>query len=233
LILRRAAAALGLVLVGCSPGTSRVVPSPQPQAPPPAVRPVEVLRHGVTGGLLSVEIANPNDGVGLLRTGFTLRAYSATGTLLGRGGAGRVGDRCCTIFVLPPRGTHGLYVELGPYAARVARVEVEPRSPVWVPWPPRDEPAVVASLAHLTATSPAVVSVTVRRTAGAVADASVQAFLEDADGRLVAVVSALVRCVPSTGRTVPLELFRPVPAGTRVGRVVAYAVPRRAGGCGT
>ncbi len=188
---------------------------------------MRVVRFGVAGTLLSVEITNPNDGVGLVNTGFRLRAYSATGSLLGQGGAGRVGDRCCTIFALPPGGRHGLYADLGPYAARVARVDVEAVAPVWRPWPPAGTVTVAATGGRLTSSTPAVVLAGLRRESRAPTDASVQAFLEAPDGTLVAVVSALIRCVPAAGREVPLHLFRDVPAGTRVGSLVSYAVPPR------
>lgn len=224
--MRRPAAVLvALALVSCAPAAKPAIrtthtPAPSsPSATQPAPRPVVVSRFGATAGLLSVEIENPNAHVGVVRTGFTLKAFGANGTLLGRGGSGRVGDRCCTVFALPPLGHHGLFAELGPYAARVTRVEVTLTEPRWVPWADSTTPVVTATNAHLVATDPARVVTTI--SANVPAKASVQAFLEAPDGSLVAVVSALVGCALAKPHDVALDLFRRVPPGTRVGGVVA------------
>jgi hypothetical protein len=88
-----------------------------------------------------------------------------------------------------------------------------------VPWAASTTPVVTVTKPRLASTDPARVYATV--SANIPAKASVQAFLEGPDGRLVAVVSALVGCAGRTPREVPLDLFRAVPAGTRVGSVVA------------
>jgi hypothetical protein len=226
--------ALVLALSACGQGVQpAAVPSPSPSpavtttAPSPTVAPVRppvVARFGAVNGLLSVEIDNPNAAVGVRETGFVLRAYSKAGTLLGTGGQGPLGDRCCTVFALPPGGKHGLFLELGPYADRVARVEVTLAKPRWVRW--TGVTPVSATAPHMESYAPAVVSATL--SARAKTDASVQAFLDDGSGHLVGVVSAIVRCVGPRAREVPLNLYRAVPRGTKVGSVVAYPLDRPA-----
>jgi hypothetical protein len=221
------ALALACAVPACGSGATRPVrtaPSrvarPAPVAgltAAPAPREPVVARFGAAQGLLSVEIVNPNAESLVAPTGYVLKAYSANGTLLGTGGKGRVGDRCCTVFALPAGGRHGLYLELGAYASRVARVDVTLVKPRWVKATPSP---VAVTHAKLATTSPAVVTATLR--ADVASDVSVQAFLEDTDGRLVAVISALVPCVGPSARAVPFSLYRAVPEGTRLGSVVAY-----------
>jgi len=224
---RLLALATACALAGCGQAAPRqsvrnpTLPSPVAATVAP-VRPPVVARFGAVNGLLSVEIDNPNAAVGVRETGFVLRAYSANGTLLGTGGHGRVGDRCCTVFALPPGGKHGLFLELGPYAGKVARVEVTLATPRWVHW--TGITPVTATKAHLDSHSPAVVTATL--SAPKQVDASVQAFLGDGSGHLVGVVSAIVRCVGPKARPVPLNLYRAVPKGTRVDSVVAYPLDR-------
>ena len=83
---------------------------------------------------LMVSIHNPNEGIGLIRTGFELTAVAADGTIIDvYGTEGFPGASCCTIYRLPPGGDFGVAISMDPNAPAVASLELAVTAP-WIDW---------------------------------------------------------------------------------------------------
>lgn len=194
-----------------------------------------VLDWGGTGRQLAVVIRNDTDRT-VRRAEVVITARAADGTVLARL-ADDVRSTCCTVLGLPPNERFGLFSRLPVPLARVADVDVEYRVVTFEPrrW---DPPRVAVDGAQLRRTSSdTVVEARLRLTGRRPALRSLnghvagQAFLVDRGGDLVAVISGRFYCLTAEEpqRTVAMQLLRPVPPGTRLSHVVAYAVPRTAG----
>lgn len=143
--------------------------------------------------------------------------------------SGTAGDVCCTVTGLAPGGRAALFVDPVPDAAAVRTVVVEPVSL-------RAAPAVTASVS---ARGPVlqrlpgdtVVSVGLLARGDLSGYVAAQAVLVDPRGRVAQVISGRFYCFePGRARTVRLHLFHAVPAGLRVGEVLAQPVPADAPG---
>jgi hypothetical protein len=82
-----------------------------------------VLGIAQTGSELTVRLRNPNEDVGLVRSGFELAILDAAGSIIAvEGTSGLPGAPCCTIYQLPPGGEFALVVSV--FEAEVASVEL-------------------------------------------------------------------------------------------------------------
>jgi len=121
-------------------------PSPTP-SPAPEARAPEIVAFNVVETdfqkVLMVRLSNPNEGVGLIRTGFELTAVAEDGTIIDvYGTEGVPGAACCTIYRLPPGGEFGLNIPMDPGAAVPTSLELAITGR-WVDWssvePPESE----------------------------------------------------------------------------------------------
>lgn len=81
-----------------------------------------------------VSIHNPNEGIGLIRTGFELTALADDGSIIDvYGTEGLPGALCCTIYQLPPGGDIGLAINMDQAAADPVSLELAITGR-WVEW---------------------------------------------------------------------------------------------------
>lgn len=185
---------------------------------------LKVRSWGVNDGLLSVVVVNRSRA--LVRSArAVITARDANGNSIATV-SGPPSSRCCTILSLPPGGSFGLYAALGDAATRTRSVTVDyadvSMSAVAAAAPELD----VTDAALQTDNGLAVVSATVSVKNLTGPYIAAQAFLTNAAGSLIAVVSGRFYCFDSTdSRVVRIQLFHPVPAGTKIKSVVAYPIP--------
>lgn len=196
-------------------------PRSTPATPGPIL---QTMSWGVVDGMLSVVVRNTTDQ--------TLRY--AVGVITARTADDRLvaisleyGDaNCCQVQQLRPGQKYGFYVDVGrDQGEKIARVDVAYRNVAWDQDRSQvDRSRVVARPTRLRETDRGTV---------VLADVSsrypeplvvAQAFLTDTSGRLVAVVSGHWRCVRPGRQQLKMQLFHPVPAGTRVHEVHVHPV---------
>lgn len=113
--------------------TASPSPSPEPTLPP-AVDVVvnRFARRGTTD--LQVEIANPNESWGLVRSRFEVTLLDKSGSVLAvEGTQGVPGASCCTIYQLGPGQPYAIDVWASVKSKKVAAVEVRTIDE-WYPW---------------------------------------------------------------------------------------------------
>lgn len=196
--------------------------STAPVKQPAALR---VVQWGVNDGMLSVVVENTTDEE-IRSAHVVITARDSRKTIIASvsGGSGAL---CCTIIALRPHETFGLYADFGPGVARTAKVSVD-YSQVAVAGASHNADKITAygwqlesrddlTLVHTYLASQADVGPYV----------AIQALLSDGSTRqLVAVVSGRFYCLfPGQRLSVTLQLFHPVPAGTRIVRVNAFPIP--------
>lgn len=189
----------------------------------PGVAP-EIVAWGQEGRQLAVVLRNGSDQV-LDEARVRITGRNAKGGVV-VSTIGTDNNVCCTIFGLPPGEEFAVYAPIRPGAAEISDVAVEYVS---TDFRPRvdDEPVVTASKAVLKATADDTV-VTVTLSAAGPVDhfVAAQAVLVDADGEVAQVISGRYWCYdPGTRRRIRLQLFRPVPEGLRLDRVIAHSIP--------
>jgi hypothetical protein len=142
--------------------------------------------------------------------------------------AGPPDSKCCTIVGLPPGEEFGLFLNLGLPVSEVADVQVRYVDLETAPaLAPADRPRVDVGDASLERTpGDAVVTATFTAHGDVGPYVAGQAFLVDRDDRLVGVISGRFYCFgPDTTRRLRMQLLRPVPAGTRIQKVLAHPIP--------
>jgi hypothetical protein len=192
-------------------------------APPQA--PLRVVKWGVNDQMLSVLIENRTDET-IRSAHVVITARDSRGTIIASV-SGPPGALCCTIIALRPHATFGLFADFGPGVARTAKVDVD-YSQVSVAAESTGGDEIAASggrlerrgdltLVDAYLTSPADVGPYV----------AVQAVLSDpSGGRMVAVISGRFYCLfPGRQLAVTMQLFHPVPLGTRIESVSAFPIP--------
>jgi hypothetical protein len=134
-----------------------------------------------------------------------------------------LGVRCCTIIGLDPGKRYGLYSNIGTRISRVKHVSVDYTS---VRTDVDNVTSPVLSMSHAdlsTNGNEATVFVTVKMSQKVGPYITVQALLDGADGTLLGVISGGFYCLaPNTTRTIKLQFFHPVPAGSTVDSVVSF-----------
>lgn len=94
---------------------------------------MQISRWNQVGSGLELELRNPNADVGLVRSGFTLTAFTRHHKVLQVFGQDGVpGALCCTIYMLPPRSKYAMSFLLNS-KAHVATIRLDP-SGDWIDW---------------------------------------------------------------------------------------------------
>lgn len=207
-----------LTLTGCSDVSARTADAQDPAAVAPAgvVAPVlATQRFGVVDGMLSVVVRNTSDRA-LRHADAQIVARDASGATVATAGA-VTNKTCCSVVDLPAGATFGFYVDIGAAADRIDSVELTYREVSWAPPTSSTRTRFGARAVGLEADDQGTVVVAEVRTHGApVAQARAQAFLTDADGRFLAVVSGRWDCFVPGSREIRMQLFHAVPPGTEV-----------------
>lgn len=178
---------------------------------------------GVVDGMLSVEVRNTSKR--------TLRF--ATAVITARDdqdvlvtSSTRVDDgTCCDVVDLPAGDKFGFYLDVGSSTSAISQIDVVYQDVAWSPAAGKPATTFVATPKRIDSNSIGAVVVADVRTAGdQVAQANAQAFLTDEDGTFLAVVSGRWDCFTAGSRQIRMQLFHPVPEGTKVESVVLHPV---------
>ncbi|GAA4694420.1 hypothetical protein [Nocardioides conyzicola] len=221
---RIGAAVLVLVLVGLSAGCSqRSTPDDGAAPAAAAARPILVTRDwGVVDGMLSVVVRNTSDR--------TLRSATAVITARDRNDvlvSSSLEDPngCCAVTELPPGQEFGFYVDVGDTAADISRVDVAYRDVRWATAANSSPSPLEAKPVRLDGNGQGAIAIAeVTSSVRMVPQASVQAFLTDADGQFLAVVAGRWFCFSKGRHEIRMQLQHPVPAGTTVDKVLVHPV---------
>jgi hypothetical protein len=213
--------------------TSRTSMSTSTTPPPPGVAVgknpstrLKVDTWGATSdGLLSVIVSNVGDAT--VRSARALiSAKDQFGNVVAAVTAPPgtwLGTRCCTIIGLAPGHRYGLYLDIGTRIKRVKRVDVEYSE---VRTDEKPVPSPVLQMRHATLHPGAklgTVSVTVKMAAHVGPYITVQALLNGPGGKFLGVISGGFYCLKAnTQRTINLQFFHPVPAGSSVDSVISF-----------
>ncbi|MCW2794370.1 MAG: hypothetical protein JWO76_3468, partial [Nocardioides sp.] len=219
-----AGVAVLLMLTGCSQ-ISAQMQGAQVTGVDPGVAdagPVLVTQQwGVVDGMLSVVVTNATDRT-LRFANATITARDAHNVLVASSSSTTDGS-CCRVVDLPAGQQYGFYFDAGSSAAVISAVDVVYRDVAWAP-STRDEgptfKAVATGMDENSVGAVVVADVTTR--GGSTPQAVAQAFLTDADGDFLAVVSGRWDCFTEGDREIRMQLFHPVPAGTTVESVVVH-----------
>jgi hypothetical protein len=212
------------MVAGCTSAPGEVAQTPVTTRSPDSSATLTTVDWGVTDGLLSVVVRNDSPHtIRLARAIIT--ATDVRGAAIATASA-PTGARCCTILNVAPKREYGLYTYLGAGPAqRVHTVRVAFADFSY--GPASTVNTLSTSNAHLdTSGSDASVTATFTLAGPGGPYVAGQAFLVDPRGRLVAVISGRFYCiVANKPLRVRMQLFHPVPAGTRVKTVLGYPVP--------
>jgi hypothetical protein len=218
-----AATTIAAATSGCSQLEERVGGSSASAVEPAAAsQPLEVVGWGVTGSLVSAVVVNTTDRTLRYAEG-DLEARDADGQVVAS--TGDSSGACCAIVDLAPGASYGVYLDAGWSARAVEDVDVDIRNVAWDPAGARSATTGIRAAArgvHQTAHG-AVVDAAVK-VPEAGAELLVQALLEKPDGSFVAVVSGRWSCLPAGVSRIRMQLFHPVPEGTRVDQVLVHSV---------
>jgi hypothetical protein len=134
-----------------------------------------------------------------------------------------LGVRCCTIIGLAPGQRYGLYSNVGTRISRVKSVSVQYTA---ARTDASNVTSPVLSMSHASLHSDgkqANVYVTVQMSKQVGPYITVQAVLAGPDKKFVGVISGGFYCLAAnTKRTIKLQFFHPVPAGSTVDSVVSF-----------
>jgi hypothetical protein len=177
-------------------------------------------------GLLSVIVSNVGDAT--VRTARAIiSATDAYGNLVASVSAPQgtaLGTRCCTIIGLAPGQRYGLYSDVGTRMPRVKAVSVQYTSVrtdngenVASPVASISRPSLQIKGSQTTV----FVTLTMSKVAGPYI--TVQALLNGPHNEFLGVISGGFYCLPAnTKRSIKLQFFHPVPAGSTVDSVVSF-----------
>ncbi len=185
----------------------------------------EVVRWGGQGRQLSVVIRNQSD-VMVKQANTEIEAIGSSGEVISTA-TGNASTTCCSVLGLVPGAQYGLFADLDVPVSEVASVRVTYLDPEVVEAATYPEPVTTRVLGVDHPAGDTVVRVDINVHEAASPYLVGQAFLVDAEGRLVGVISGRWYCVgPGTQRELRMQLLNPTPAATRVDRVVVHAVPQ-------
>jgi hypothetical protein len=222
-----AAGVLGLLgLTGCSEISAQMQDAQVTSVDPAAADAGPILvtqQWGVVDGMLSVVVTNTSDRT-LRYANATITARDAQDVLVASSASTKDGS-CCPVVDLPPGEQFGFYFDAGSSAAAISAVDVVYRDVAWAPTSTDPAPKFTAEPKAIEPNSlGAVVVADVKTSGGSAAQVSAQAFLTDANGDFIAVVSGRWDCFTEGDREIRMQLFHPVPEGTRVESVVLHRV---------
>lgn len=178
---------------------------------------------GVVDGLLSVVVQNTTDRTLRYATGY-VTARTADDEIVTE--SLESDPSCCEVLELGPGEEYGFYLDVGERASEISDVEVGYRNFTWAPAddpesPPDDVRARPVRL-ELGRSGAVVRADLVSRSRHD--EVVAQAFLTDADGDFLAVVSGRWTCLVPGRRAIDMQLFHPLPAGAKVAEVVVHPV---------
>lgn len=179
----------------------------------------EIVSWGSDGGVLSVVVRNQGP-ESIVRARVLITGLDADGrAVFATSGSSRA--KCCTIVGLEPGGEFGLFVSGVGDVSSVDSVLVRYLDPLFAATPAPGGTVAVDDARLSREPGDAVVTATI--TSEEAAYVAGQAFLVDAEGELVAVISGRFYCFdPGQSRRVRMELTRPVPPGTRLQKAIAH-----------
>lgn len=215
------AAAGGGVATATPPRGTTVAHSTAPAEP----QPLRVVRWGVDDEMLSVLVENTTEQE-IRSAHVVITARDDRGTIIATV-SGPAGALCCTIVALPPHDTFGLFADFGDGVVRTAKVDVD-YSKVSVGAPSSGAGDITSSAGQLDRRGDlTLVHTFLGSSANAGPYVAVQAVLVDRTGKqLVAVISGRFYCLfPGRQLGVTLQLFHPVPSGTRIQSIRTFAIP--------
>lgn len=175
---------------------------------------------------VSVLVRNDTDRV-LLRGDAVVRLLDRRGSTLASSAAIPAQDACCAAAEVPPGATFGLYLQVDPHVASGSAVDDVAVDFTDVAWSVAEPgAAVTARPVELTIGTGRAVAVADLTTGDdPVQEAVVQATLDDADGRLLTVITGRWSCLPADATTRAfIEYFHQVPPGTVLGSVSVFPV---------
>ncbi|MGB0100761.1 MAG: hypothetical protein WBP61_10825 [Nocardioides sp.] len=186
--------------------------------------PILVTRDwGVVDGLLSVVVQNTSDrtlryaeGVIVATTDDDEQVSSSIDSA----------TACCEIVDLSPGQQFGFYLDVGPAASEIDRVDVTYRKVSWAPAGDTSDaaPAVRGVPTGLEQADYGTVVLADLRTGQPQDEVIAQALVTDGAGDLQAVVSGRWTCLQPGGRSIRMQLFHSLPAGARVDRILVHPV---------
>lgn len=184
----------------------------------------DVVSWGQEGRQLAVVVRNDRDQF-LDEARVRITGRSASGRVV----VSTIGTEynvCCTVFGLAPGEQFAVYAPIRPGVDKVSDVAVEYVSTDFRAVR-EEEPRVTASEARLVRTADDTVVSVVLRAEGPVDDfVAAQAVLVGPDGKVAQVISGRYWCYePGTQRRVRLQLFRAVPDGLHLDKVLAHSIP--------
>ncbi|MBM9459503.1 hypothetical protein JK386_06280 [Nocardioides sp. zg-536] len=189
-----------------------------------ALAALEVVRWGGHGDQLAVEVRNASDRT-VLRAELQVVALDARGAPVGVASA-HPATTCCTVLGLPPGASYGVFADLDVPVEDVAQVRVRYLQVRFADTEPTPARLTVSETRLRRLPGDTEVRAVLRATGDVRGFVVGQALLEDATGRLVGVISGRFYCFADRSRrSVRMQLLRPVPARTRVDRVLAYPIP--------
>ena len=227
--MRALVAALVAVLAfsGCSQISAQMENA---QDPAPVTRgkgagPILVTRQwGVVDGMLSVVVSNTSSRT-LRYADAVVTARDAQNLLVASTSTAAKAPGCCDVYDLPPGAEFGFYFDVGEAGAVIGRVDGGYRDWAWEPVARERASTLKSKPIRLRDNSlGAVVIAQVTITGKQVPQSRAQAFLSDADGTFLAVVSGRWNCLDTGKRQLRMQLFHPVPPGTQVDSVLIYPI---------
>ena len=200
------------------------------QDPAPVTRgkgsgPILVTRQwGMVDGMLSVVVSNTSSRT-LRYADAVVTARDAQNLLVASTSTAAKDAGCCDVFDLPPGAEFGFYFDVGDAGETIDRVDVVYRDVAWEPFA-RDRASTLTSkplrLRNNSLGTVVIAQVTI--TGKQVAQSRAQAFLSDADGKFLAVVSGRWNCLDTGKRQLRMQFFHPVPPGTQVDSLLIYPI---------
>jgi hypothetical protein len=191
---------------------------------------------GVVDGMLSVVVENTTDRTLRYADG-VISVRTADSQLVA---SSLEGDpSCCGIVDLRPGQQYGFYLDVGDGGADASVVEVAYRNVSWAAAATEqpDVPDVTARPVQLERGDADAVVLADLTSRGAQSEVIAQAFVTDAAGQLIAVVSGRWNCLRPGTQPIRMQLFHPLPPGAEVDRVLVHPVvddpTRPAPACGS
>ena len=221
------AVATVVALSGCSQISAQLQDEREPGPLTSSAKDSPVLvtqQWGVVDGMLSVLVTNTTTRT-LHYAQADITARSDANVLVGTSRTSTDG-RCCAVIDLPPGQKFGFYFDVGADGSTISEVDVVYRDVTWAAAEDTTpDTTFTATPTGVEANSVgAVVLADVRTKGSPAAQATAQAFLNDANGDFLAVVSGRWDCFSKGLRQIRMQFFHALPPGAVVDSVVVHPV---------